>query len=949
MQKISKKSMPSILQGFQIYEGCFSVIKPEASTNLVTNPQFFIDTTGYTTIGAGTTISRQTDYQRRGVYGLLVNPGLGVTGGVYYTAALTSGENYSFSADIWGHKDVNYRLYIADNAGTRVSEYVEFAGYDFWIRKSVSYTATASANHRLIIERVTQTSDALDFYTDGWQLENLSYATTYIDGEQTGYIDDQEAYGWNGLAHGSTSFRIEDTRAGGRETFLDDQSIGLQIIEIMGLGMGPITNLAIPLLSGGGFYDRTVNNDREFVLVGRMDTNQAFPTLHRRRTTLIELLDADVSETQQPMQMRYRPINDCGEQMAEDVRIICVYASGLEGDFVNTQQDQVSLVFTNYIEGVEDITENGIELTYTETSSSYNRCFKITKEGGFDNLNGGAINVYSIKRNPVNNLVYFGGSFTTIGGVAANKIAAYDPDADTFSAMGVGCDATVFDIDFDAYGHVYVCGGFHNAGGIACNHVARWNIDSGTWENMGAGPGSDGYSIAVNRLEVQPNFRVGHNFNNGATYDVVDQVEVSATGAYVWSTYATNPTTTSITGNKVFYSRINNDFFYTVSYQNGADNDSEIWHDDGSGATKIGDVTFTGGATIPGTRCIEQDERLNLYIGGRFDSHADISGDAGSIIVWDGAVWKRAGLGLFGGSLRTVDDLLWDDGVLYAVGREVERSPDSAPYTEFSSSIVAYNGTEWNSFSAGGCTALPNNITIIEKGRSSSFYIASFFNSLIYPSLEIIDSSTDKPVYPKIDYKGPLKVWNTLRDLRGMIYEPMVVGIGEKVLLDLDTSRYSITSSIGETNRQRYLSETSEGGEMAIRNGNNYMLAYATEYVKEEGDTNDIASDWEDITGITSYNTSNGRLYLRGVVDGGGNLQITFYTDAARTQSVANTPNNAVLGSRAVNAVGGSGIGGTITIDTIPGAGNYDWVVTWGLIRMRWNNRHKGLDSVIQW
>ena len=46
----------------------FSVVIPEETRNLVTNPSVEVDTTGYTLVGAGVVIARTIDEQRRGAY-----------------------------------------------------------------------------------------------------------------------------------------------------------------------------------------------------------------------------------------------------------------------------------------------------------------------------------------------------------------------------------------------------------------------------------------------------------------------------------------------------------------------------------------------------------------------------------------------------------------------------------------------------------------------------------------------------------------------------------------------------------------------------------------------------------------------------------------------------------------------------------------------------------------
>jgi hypothetical protein len=81
--------------------GYWSIIIPETTTNLVTNPSIEDDTTGYTAVGGSAV--RDSSVRRREVSSLRITPTAGVNDGVYYgTVSLTSGQSYAFSVDING-------------------------------------------------------------------------------------------------------------------------------------------------------------------------------------------------------------------------------------------------------------------------------------------------------------------------------------------------------------------------------------------------------------------------------------------------------------------------------------------------------------------------------------------------------------------------------------------------------------------------------------------------------------------------------------------------------------------------------------------------------------------------------------------------------------------------------------------------------------------------------
>lgn len=90
--------------------------------------------------------------------------------------------------------------------------------------------------------------------------------------------------------------------------------------------------------------------------------------------------------------------------------------------------------------------------------------------------------VYVVATAP-NGDVYFGGNYTTIGGVSANRIAKWDGSA--FTALGSGCNGRVRAITFDNAGNMYVGGDFDTADGVSANGIAKWN--GVTFEALGSG------------------------------------------------------------------------------------------------------------------------------------------------------------------------------------------------------------------------------------------------------------------------------------------------------------------------------------------------------------------------------------------------------------------------------------------------------------------------------
>jgi trimeric autotransporter adhesin len=115
--------------------------------------------------------------------------------------------------------------------------------------------------------------------------------------------------------------------------------------------------------------------------------------------------------------------------------------------------------------------------------------------------NGANSDVYSMIR--IGNTVYFGGRFTSIGGISANYIAAYDLRTGNWTPLGSGGGNGVNEVvlDLAAIGtDLYVVGAFTaaNTGGssISTAYVAKYDTVTGIWSSLGSGA-SSGFNDSV--------------------------------------------------------------------------------------------------------------------------------------------------------------------------------------------------------------------------------------------------------------------------------------------------------------------------------------------------------------------------------------------------------------------------------------------------------------------
>lgn len=149
-----------------------------------------------------------------------------------------------------------------------------------------------------------------------------------------------------------------------------------------------------------------------------------------------------------------------------------------------------------------------------------------------------AINVVAAKEVVLDlpgNVVYFGGSWTSISGVASANVAMYDTRTSTWAAMGTGCNDKVVAVTVKNDTTAVVGGQFTACGGVATAGVAMWT--HGGWVALGAGLNGEVRSVAYVSKSIYSNLAefivaVGDFTVPGATYTkdgvgIVTNIEVN--------------------------------------------------------------------------------------------------------------------------------------------------------------------------------------------------------------------------------------------------------------------------------------------------------------------------------------------------------------------------------------------------------------------------------------
>jgi trimeric autotransporter adhesin len=112
--------------------------------------------------------------------------------------------------------------------------------------------------------------------------------------------------------------------------------------------------------------------------------------------------------------------------------------------------------------------------------------------------------------------LYVCGSFSAAGGVAANKFARWD--GQNWQALGSGIppsssygyELAVFDDGGAAGPALYATGNFTSIGGVAASRIAKW--DGTGWSPLGAGINHIGYALMVHDDGSGPGLYVGGSF-----------------------------------------------------------------------------------------------------------------------------------------------------------------------------------------------------------------------------------------------------------------------------------------------------------------------------------------------------------------------------------------------------------------------------------------------------
>ena len=137
-----------------------------------------------------------------------------------------------------------------------------------------------------------------------------------------------------------------------------------------------------------------------------------------------------------------------------------------------------------------------------------NRIARLTSDGLIDPSFNATVNnaILTLALQP-DGKILIGGIFTTVNGVVRNRIARLNPDGSLDNSFnpGSGAPTDVSSVVIDSGGKILVGGDFSTINGVARNRIARLNPDGSVDASFNPGTG---FNNRVNAITVQPNGKI---------------------------------------------------------------------------------------------------------------------------------------------------------------------------------------------------------------------------------------------------------------------------------------------------------------------------------------------------------------------------------------------------------------------------------------------------------
>lgn len=719
------------------------VIQAEATTNLITNPSLERATTDWQSSGLAT-FERSAAWSARGAWSA---HGIANSIGDYLEtpAATTIATDYRGTAYV-NVVSGSWRVRRASTATGAVD--ITEAGEQ---RAEIGWAGSAGTE-RLRFECL---SAAGEIYVDAVQIEAKSgYATSYVDGDQDEGI-------WAGIAHASTSSRSSRERTGGRVVDLMDE-LGLLYADIHGVGVPTLSHISQPLAARDGAILQRVRANPAVISLRATLRAATLPALHTVRRGLVDLLRPTPLQDFAPLRFLY---SGSGDEYAIDAH----YLAGLEGSIPRpSNRERIDLQFVAYDPFWQTAGDVGASLDTGNTISA-NRIVR-RRDGIWEALSTGADNDINAVLVGRDGKIYVTGTFLNIGGIAATRIAYFDPADNAWHAMGTGLNAEGFTLAEGPDGSIYAGGDFTLAGGVANTvRVAKWN--GSAWSALSTG--MNGF-VLVLRFGYDGRLWAGGFFT---TAGGSSRLGIAAWNGTTWQSLSVDFISGASTGVFDIAFAPNGDAYVVGNFTTaaGADHDFMAKYD---GATWTETAAAPGGGGLfPADIAWGPDG--SAYLAGSF---------VGFLNRWNGQQFVT----LSSGVNNTVNDFAWDTaGDLYLGGAFT-----AAGSLSLSDRVAKWNGSAFVPLPID----LPGSSSVAAVyAAGDDLYIAGDFSGSATVAAETaVVNPGSADAFPVIRITGPatLRSIENLTTKQELVFDSLAVATDEIITLDLRPGRKTARSSL---------------------------------------------------------------------------------------------------------------------------------------------------------
>lgn len=564
--------------------------------------------------------------------------------------------------------------------------------------------------------------------------------------------------------------------------------LGIRVLAILGLGMAPLVDQALPMPGRGELAQGTGTQAREFTLVSALYADGPGPRhLQALRSGLIDAFKPDLVTTEQPLILRYQACDDEGDPLGESMDIICKYRSGLEGNWDNHQQERLALNFKMHLPLIQNTYDNGSVLGYQTTVANFSDIGYRDTDGTWKAMGTGVTGATAVNCLLVDpaGQIYAGGYFTQMGGVAnTSRIALWTGSA--WSALGTGAlNGNVSALAIGPDGAIYAGGEFTQMGGVASTaYIAKWS--GGAWSALGTGANNPVRSLVVTS---DGSLYAGGEFT--LMGGVANTVNIARWDGAVWT-----PLGAGMNGAVWALAYLNNNLYVGGAFSTAGGIPADFiarWATDSLGWAALG----AGADDTVLALAIGKDG--SLYAGGEFLTLGE--GSINHIGRWNGVRWEQLRPSMY--------KSLWVGDVLNGTNSDVYTiypAPNGDIYiggdfTTAGGVPLPDRGTIWN-----GSTFLPLDVNVQDAAAFFYAYAIDKLGRLYvgggWAGTNAISATITTPTigsgsaYPVIGLTGP----GTIRQIKNYttgksIFFDLTLLAGETAILNLNPANPSFISS----------------------------------------------------------------------------------------------------------------------------------------------------------